>query len=336
MPTMQLEAVKIFCDVASLRSFSKAAAANDRSQPAVSRIIHELEARLNGALIDRSHRPLRLTPLGEAYYQGCKRLLEQYLELEASLIQSPPSLAITVRVAAIYSVGLGDMGQLVERFESDHPHVRVHVDYLHPDQVYERTRSGEVDLGLVSFPRRSSDLSVLSWREEEMVVACPPDHPLARAGAVDPSRLDGEKFVAFDDGLSIRREIDRFLREHDVSVEVVHQFDNIENIKKGIEAGAGLALLPEPMLRQEVRTGSLRAVPLKGARLVRPLGIIHRRRPPLGSAAQDLVDLLRGADAPPSPSHEQQPTQGVPVSAGAHATNGAAHSRQRKNKRGLS
>ncbi len=294
---MQLEAIKVFCDLASLRSFSKAAAANRKSQPAVSRIVHELERRLGGQLIDRSHRPLQLTALGQAYYEGCKRLLEQFLALEASLIQSPP-LALTVRVAAIYSVGLSDMGQYVERFEALHPHVRAHVDYLHPESVYERIREGAADFGLVSFPRPTRDLGVVSWREEEMVVACAPNHPLAELVAVPIERLEGEKYVAFEVGLDIRREVDRLLREHEINVQVVLAFDNIETIKKGIEVGAGLALLPEPTFRQEVRTGTLRAVRLEGCRMVRPIGIIYRRRPPPGGAARDFINLLRGTDTP--------------------------------------
>lgn len=297
---MQLEAIKVFCDLASLRSFSKAAAANAKSQPAVTRIVHELERRLGGQLIDRSHRPLQLTPLGQAYYEGCKRLIEQYAELEASLMRAPPALAISIHVAAIYSVGLGDMGQYVERFEELHPHAKVHLDYLHPDQVYERIHEGAADFGLVSFPRTGRDLVVLPWRDEEMVVACCPKHPLANRPGIRLTELDGEKFVAFEKGLIIRREVDRFLREHNVDVEVVLEFDNIENIKKGIEIGAGVALLPEPLLRQEVQAGSLRALHLQGDRLVRPLGIIHRKKPSPGSAVQDLIDLLRGKTEEPT------------------------------------
>jgi DNA-binding transcriptional LysR family regulator len=312
MLIMQLEAIKVFCDLASLRSFSKAAAANHRSQPAVSRIVHELERRLGGQLIDRSRRPLQLTALGQAYYEGCKRLLEQYLELEASLLRAPPPLLLTIHVAAIYSVGLGDMGQFIERFEAEHRHARVHMEYLHPDQVYERVHDGTADFGLVSFPRPSRDLTILPWRDEEMVIACSPHHRLASRDCAPLERIDGEKFVAFDRGLVIRREIDRFLREHGVSVEIVLEFDNIENIKKGIECGQGLSLLPEPMLRQEVRAGVLRVVRLEGSRLVRPLGIIHRRRHPPGSSVQDFIDLLRGNDAErTSPRDAADPSSGT-------------------------
>src|SRR5262245_44837189 len=155
---MQLEALKVFCDIAVFRSFSKAAEVNGLSQPAVSRVVHQLETRLGSALVDRSTRPLQLTAQGQVYYEGCKKLLEEYLELEASIIGAHAERALTVRVAAIYSVGLGDMGQYVERFESRHTHAHVRIDYVHPNQVYERVLNGTADFGLVSFPRRSKEL----------------------------------------------------------------------------------------------------------------------------------------------------------------------------------
>ncbi len=294
---MQLEALKVFCDIAALRSFSKAAEANDLGQPAVSRIVHELERRLGGTLIDRSKRPLQLTALGQAYYEGCKRLLEQFFELEASLTRGHTERVVTVRVAAIYSVGLGDMGQYVERFEGAHRHARAHIDYLHPNQVYERVLDGTADFGLVSFPRPSKDLIVQNWRDEEMVLACPPGHSFASLSAVSADRLDGEKFVAFDKGLVIRREVDRFLRDHGAAAEIALELDNIESIKKGIEEGIGVAILPEWTLRRESQAGTIRVVKLQmppgESRFVRPLGIIHRRHQQLGSAALDFIELLR-------------------------------------------
>lgn len=290
---MQLEAIKVFCDLVNFRSFSKAAEVNELSQPTVSRLVHQLELRLGGSLIDRSRRPLQLTPLGQAYYEGCKSILQQYIELEASLRRAQDRMALEVRVAAIYSVGLGDMGHYVDRFQQQHGQARVHMDYLHPDQVYQRVRDGTADLGLVSFPSRSRELTILPWREENMVVACAPDHPLARFKTVAPARLDGQKYVAFDRGLVIRREVDRFLRDHGVCVDIVYEFDNIENIKKAVEIGAGLALLPEPTLRQELQAGALLALRLEDTSLVRPIGIIHRRQHKLSTAALAFVELLR-------------------------------------------
>ena len=110
---MHLTSLKVFCDVVRHRSFSQAAQANDITQSAASQIVSQLEneKHLNVQLIDRSTRPLTLTPLGQTFYEGAKSLLEQYRELEASIRNAQAQIAGTVQVAAIYSVGLGDMGQ---------------------------------------------------------------------------------------------------------------------------------------------------------------------------------------------------------------------------------
>jgi DNA-binding transcriptional LysR family regulator len=297
---MQFESLKIFCDIARQRSFSRAAEANGITQSAASQIVHQLEDRLGVQLINRSTRPLQLTPLGRAYYEGCQALIHQYQELEASVRQTHDELASTVRVAAIYSVGLGDMGQLIERFKTVQPAARVQVEYLHPGQVVARVQDGTADFGLLSFPRPSRLLTVLPWREEEMLLACSPNHPLAALAEVRPEQLSGARYIGFDRNLQIRREVDRFLRERGVTVEVVAEFDNVESIKKAVEDAAGVALLPAPALRREVQAGTLVAVPLAGGRLVRPLGILHHRHHKLGSAALRFIELLRFPDGRPS------------------------------------
>jgi DNA-binding transcriptional LysR family regulator len=298
--SIQLLSLKVFCDIVRCRSFSQAAASNHLTQSAASQIVLQLERRLGVQLIDRSTRPLQLTPLGQAYYEGCKDLYDQYTELEASIRRAHSQIASVVQVAAIYSVGLGDMGQFVERFEAVQPGARVHIEYLHPSRVYDRVLDGTADFGLVSFPRESRKLAVQPWREENMVLVCAPRHPLARTAAVSPAQLAGQRYIGFDRDLIIRREVDRFLREQGAAVEVVMEFDNIENIKKALEVSAGVALLPEPTLRREVAAGTLVAVPLAGCRLVRPLGIIHRRHQKLSANALRFIELLQQAEEAPS------------------------------------
>jgi DNA-binding transcriptional LysR family regulator len=307
---MQLESLKVFCDVARCRSISQAAQVNHLTQSAVSQAILQLEKHLEVQLIDRSVRPLQLTPLGQRFYEGCRDLVERYRQLEASLRGAGAEVEANVEVAAIYSVGLSDMGKYVDRFQTEHPQTRVHIDYLHPDRVYEKVADGTADFGLVSFPRSSRKWEVIPWREEEMVLACAASHPLAQRKYVRPADLAGEKYVAFDRALTIRRQIDRFLREQGTAVEVACEFDSIENIKKAVEELSGVALLPEPTLRREVKSGSLVALPLSGARFVRPLGIILRRHHRLGAAASRFMEMLREA----GDAHSPHPSR-----------NGAAH-----------
>src|SRR6266404_672000 len=166
---MQFESLKLFCDVVRLRSFSHAARMNHVTQSAASQMVLQLERRLGIQLIDRSTRPLQTTPVGRTYFEGCRDLVEKYAELEATIRDAKNELDAIVQVVAIYSVGLGDMGNLVHHFKAQHANARIQIDYLHPDEVYERVSAGTADFGLVSYPRRSRELLVLPWREEEMV-----------------------------------------------------------------------------------------------------------------------------------------------------------------------
>src|SRR5262245_3531456 len=295
---MQLESLKIFCDVVRWSSFSRGAAENGISQSSASQAVHQLEARLGVKLIDRSKRPLVLTPQGKVYYEGCKDLVERYSELENRVraLEDEDTVAGTVGVAAIYSVGLHHMSRYVQIFEQRHPQASIRLEYLHPSRVLERVTGGEAELGLLSCPRKWPDLNVLTWREEPMVVTVHPGHRFAGRSSVGVAELEGEPFVAFDPDLSIRRAIDRFLRHHSVQVDVVLEFDNIENIKRAVEILSGISILPEPSLAREVRAGTLVAVPIEGDgpddRLTRPLAIIHRRHGSLDPAAARFLELL--------------------------------------------
>jgi len=292
---MQIESLSIFCDVARFRSFSQAADANKVTQSAVSQIVSQIEKRLGVQLVDRSTRPLRLTDEGQRFYRGCQDLVQRYYELTESMREIPNQQSI-VRVAAIYSVGLRDMHRYVEYFQELHPGGNIQIDYHLPGKVHERVLDGTVDLGLVSFAKNSRDLIALPWRDEEVVLACAPGHPLAHLDSVSPSALSGHEFVALAKGLVVRREFDRFLREHNVAFRVTMEFDNIENTKKAVAEGAGIALLPEPTLRPEIGSGVLVAIPLMGCKLVRPMGIIHRKQQ-MSRAASQFIEVLQEDDA---------------------------------------
>ncbi|WZO97875.1 LysR family transcriptional regulator [Isosphaeraceae bacterium EP7] len=301
---MQLEALKIFCDVVRWASFSRGAAENSVSQSCASQTVHQLEDRLGVKLIDRSKRPLVPTPQGKVYYEGCKDLVGRYLEIEGrakAAATDAGNVVGTVRVASIYSVGLNHMSQYSSKFERQHPGASVRVEYLHPRRVVESVIDESAELGLISYPRKWPELRAIPWREEAMVLAVHPTHRFAGRASVGVAELDGERFVGFDADLSIRRAIDKFLRAHGIHVQVALEFDNIENIKRAVEIPAGVAILPEPTLARELAAGTLCSVPFADAKLTRPLAVLHRRGQTLGPTAARFLALLTadegGADA---------------------------------------
>jgi DNA-binding transcriptional LysR family regulator len=291
---MQLEALKIFCDVVRWASFSRGASENGVSQSSASQAVHQLEVRLGVKLIDRSKRPLVLTRHGQVYYEGCKDLVGRYREVESRVksLEDDRNVVGTVRVASIYSVGLSHMSRYVETFHAHYPGADVRLEYLHPTRVVESVSSGSTELGLISFPKRWPELTAIPWREEPMVLAVPPSHRLADRETVRVEEIDGEKFVHFDPDLSIRRAIERFLRKYDVHVETALEFDNIENIKRAVEIGTGLAILPEPTLSREAEAGALRYSRFEENHLIRPLAILHRGAGVLSLTASRFLALL--------------------------------------------
>lgn len=290
---MHLRDLELFCEVATLRSFSQAAKALGVSQPVASETVKAIEDRLGLALINRGKRPLELTPAGRAYLEGCRELLDGYRRLEDRILQSRDKVVGPVRVAAIYSVGLLQMDCYVKQFEHLYPDAALELRYVQPDAVLERVQNDEADLGLVSFPpRRSAELICIPWQEQEMVVVVPPQHRLANRSQMQAIELDGEAMVTFTPDLRIRSEIDRWFKQARVNVDVVHEFDNIENIKRAVEVGSGIALLPVPTVRRELEIGSLRALRIDDVRWTRPLGIVHRKHKDLTTAVKRFLELL--------------------------------------------
>ena len=296
---MHLEALSIFCDVVRHQSFSRGALASAVSQSAASQAVRQIEKRLGTLLIDRSKRPWRLTDDGKIFFKGCQEIVERYHELQDAIRRRQQPSGYTVRLASIYSIRLNDLSAYVERFQASLPGADVEVAYMHPDQVYAQVLNDQCDLGLISFANPGRELTAIRWEDQPMVVACSPSHRFAsRRGVPDltPSALSGEAFVAFDRGLPVRKEIDRFLRRHEVDVRVVAEFDNIENIKQAIEDGAGIGILPEPTFRREVEGMTLVTIPLRpergSAQLVRPVSILHRRGRRLNPAVTAFIGLL--------------------------------------------
>lgn len=289
---MHLRNVELFCEVARLRSFSKAAEAQHVSQSSASQAVSTLEERLGTQLIDRSMRPLGLTPAGKVFFEGCRKLLDGFRSVEDRVRRMGDVVQGRVRVAAIYSVGLLQMDAYVKRFQELYPEAELELAYGHPDDVYERVLTDRADLGMLSFPKEGGDFSCIHWQEQPFVLVVPPEHRLAKRTAVSLEAFRGEDFVAFTPDLRIRRRLDRWLKDAHVPVNVVHEFDNIETIKRAVEIGSGVSLLPEPTVRREVELGSLCALEFRDADWTRPLGIIHRRNKSLTTAGEKFVELL--------------------------------------------
>jgi DNA-binding transcriptional LysR family regulator len=290
---MRIEVFKLFIDVVRYSSFSEAAEENGMAQSTVSQAINQLEKEFNTILIDRSRRPWKLTPQGELFSDGCRSLLKQFDDLRKKIMAYPEVSGPILRVGSIYSAGLRHMNMYVKKYRDQRPDVQIELEFLHPDRVVDKLRQGELDIGIISFPKTVRDLNVIPWHEELMVLACDPEHLFRTEEEMPPERMAGEKFIAFNRELNIRKQVDRFIREAGISVDVVLEFDNIESIKRAVEAGYGISILPRPTFEAEIRRGSLHAVHFEGRDFVRPLGILSQRGSKYDGNIAHFVEFLK-------------------------------------------
>ena len=301
---MHLETLRLYCDVVRLRSFSKGAEQNFVSQSAASQAVQQLESQIGAVLIDRTQRPFAVTPQGRSLYETCRSMLESWEKAKSDVAAVKARLDGTVRVAAIYSVGLHDVSRPMQQFSSLYPEARVQLECLHPHKVVEAVTSGAADIGIMSYPPSDRALAVVPLRKEPMAVVCHPNHRFARRRLLNPADLHGVPYVAFDRALPIRKAIDRALRQHGARPNIVMEFDNIETIKQAIIIDAGVSILPRHTVEKEAGVKTLAAVGLDVPDLARPVGIIHRRQKPLTPTASRFIEMLKEASAPSAPAQE--------------------------------
>jgi DNA-binding transcriptional LysR family regulator len=293
---MHLETLKTFCDLVETGSLSRAARLNQVTQSAVSQQLRALERRYGRRLIDRAPRVgARATEAGKAFYDELKPLLERLGDLEQRLRARSNVVAGNVRIATVYSVGLHTLPRVMKKSLAAYPSLGLRLEYRRTDQVYEACLRGEVDLGIVALPSKKPQLEVVSLGHDELVLVTAPDHPLARRRRPSLSDLDGQPFIAFDRDIPTRKLVDRLLARAGSNVTYAMELDNIETIKRCVEAGIGVSVLPLPALTVEVRARTLAARRLVESPIERPIGVLFRnvRTREQSPAVEAFLGLLR-------------------------------------------
>src|SRR5277367_1366752 len=292
---MQIDSLKVFCDLAETESFTKAAQINNVTQSAVSQQISALERTFKSLLIERSKKKFRLTREGQALYEYSKQIIQTYDSLNSKLQELKDIVSGTIRVATIYSIGLHDLPAYVKRFMKSYPTVNIHVEYRRANQVYEDVSSNVVDLGLVAYPVKDPKIEIIALRKEPLVLVCHPQHPFARLKTVKLKALAGQKIIGFEPDIPTRKALDKILKEHGVEVKHVMEFDNVETVKRAVEIDAGISIVPLGTIGQEISKQTLTAVPIEDGDFFRPLAAIYKKNKVLSPAMKQFLGILKEA-----------------------------------------
>ena len=292
---MQIESLKLFCDLAETTSFTKAAKINGVTQSAVSQQISSLETKFDAVLIERSKKKFTLTKEGNTLYKYSKQIVQTYDELRHKIQEIQNVVTGTIKVVTIYSIGLHELPPYLKKFLKKHPTVNVSVEYRRATQLYEDIVTGMADIGLVAYPQKDPRLQVTSLAEDMLVLICHPDHPLAQQPKVKLSEIASHKFIAFEPDIPTRRAIDKILRDRNVEVDHTMEFDNIETVKRAVEIDAGISIVPRSPVAQEVAKKTIAMVEIEDEQFYRPLAAVHKKSKVLSPAMKEFLALLKNS-----------------------------------------
>lgn len=292
---MDVKDCAILCGLRRFGSISQVAGHIGVSQPAISQRITALESRLGFRILDRGpgRTGQQLNAHGIVLEDAARRILGILDELPSALYGASSEMIGRLHVSTVYSLGLHSLAEPIRRFLNEAPTVEFDIEYMRTDRVYESVLSGESDVGIVACPKDVKGIRVLEWVNEPLVLVMSPTFGLASSqGALSVSDLQGIPFIAFADGIPTRQLIERSLQRVGVKLDVRKSYDNIETLKRTVELGFGVSILPRQTVINDLLDGTLLEVPITGFSISRNCGILLLENKTIGRATQKWLDLL--------------------------------------------
>lgn len=289
---MDLGELQVFLMVAKEGSFSRAAERLYRTQPAVSLGIRKLEDSLGQPLFVRGARPVRLTDAGTLLKDYAERLLNLRDEVKKGLMEleglKRGELSLGVNESSIHAL-LPALG----KFREDHPGVQVRVHRMFSRDIPLEVLNYRLDLGAVSFVPRDAQLQATEILKDELTLVVPPKHALSKKREVDIEDLGGENFIAHIVESPFRRKVIELFARHRTELKMPIEMPTIESIKRSVQMGMGVAIVPRMCVEWELERGWMKEVKVRQLNLPRHVYLISRRGARLPHAATELMRILK-------------------------------------------
>ncbi len=289
---LNLHHLRVFATVAEQESFSRAAVALRLSQPAVSKTVQQLERQVGLGLFDRTGRSPRLTDAGSVLFARARELfgVERVAEEELGAMRGLERGIL--RVGASTTVATYFLPSLLARFREEHPSIALRVLSANTRAIARRLLEGRLDIALVEGPVSHDRISVLPWREDELVVIAPATHRLVRKRRVVVTDLAGEPFILREPGSGTRVVAEAALAAYGVRPSATVQLGSTEAIKQAVAAGLGLAVVSLAAAADQLALGYITVVNLRGVQFRRALTELRLMGRSPSAPAAAFRDLL--------------------------------------------
>jgi len=289
---MTLEDLRVFAMVAAERSFSRAARKLRRTQPAVSQAIRRLEEDTGEQLVDRSSRDGTLTDAGELLLEYAIRLLRLVEEAAGAVADLRDIKKGRVLVGA-NEAGVHAVLPLIQAFQQEYPGILVEVRRIPSRQMAQEVLLRTVDFGVLTFNPPERELLSLLLGTDELVLLVRPDHPLAGRKQVTMEEMGRQTIIAHNDPSPARDRVLRLYEQRHAPLNIRVSLPSLDGIKRAVETGLGVALLPRRCALGEIARGQLAEVRVPELRSPRQLRFVYRRDGDLSHAAEAFLEVAR-------------------------------------------
>jgi DNA-binding transcriptional LysR family regulator len=284
-----LRQLEVFLAVARSESVSRAAEELGMSQSAVSGALADLERQFDIRLFDRTGKRLQLSQLGHSLRPRCDALHEQALELEQAL-KNQSDVGV-LRVGATLTIGNYVAVPLMARFMRTHPGARVTLDVANMAEIARKVVNFEIDVGLVEGELHDSNLDVIPWCDDELVVFCAPSHPFAQRAALSDEDLLDAPWIVRESGSGTRQTFERAMHGLFSDLSIALELQHTEAIKSAVEAGLGLGCVSRIALHEAILSGTLAACRVPGRDFRRQFCFVLHKQKHRSAAIQAWLEL---------------------------------------------
>ncbi len=293
---MTVEDLRVFATVAAERSFSKAALKLRRTQPAVSQAIRRLEDGSGERLIDRSSRDGTLTDAGELLLSYAQRIL-RLVDEAATGVRELRDVQKGRVVIASNEAGVHALLPLFETFRRDHSGVMVDVRRVSSRQIPQEVLLRSVDFGVLTFTPPETGLQSVLLASDELVLLVRPDDPVAKRKQITMEEMGRLTIIAHNDPSPAREQVLRLYEQRHAALNIRLSLPSLDGIKRAVEMGLGVALLPRRCALSEISRGQLAAVIVPELRSPRQVRFVYRKDGGLSHAAKAFLDVVKKSTA---------------------------------------
>lgn len=289
---MNLDDLRVFAAVAAERSFSKAATRVGRTQPAVSQAVRRLEDAVGERLIDRAQRDGSLTQAGVLLLDYATRMLQLSEEARTSLGELRDIGRGRVQIGA-NEAAVHVLLPIIQAYLERHPRVQIDIRRVPSRDLPQELRRRAIDVGVMTFPPADRDLSSISLATDSLVLLVPPRHAFARRSSVPLAEIGRQPIVAHNDPSPARDRVLRLSERRQAPLNISLSLPSLDGIKRAVELGLGVAILPRRCALNELSLGQLVAVPVPELGAQRRVRLVYRRGGVLSAAASAFVEIAR-------------------------------------------